>query len=94
MVQTAGDQGFIGISFEEGDQHVHSHARNGQTPVAVMYPTAGHPQPTAAALTAIIPTIRVEGDLDATVDVTVDLLAGWAGHDSGLSTPNGAFGLG
>lgn len=69
MVQTDGDQRLIGIAFEEGDRHLHAHARDGHTPVAVMGPTAGHPQPTAAALVAIIPTIPVEGDLDTTVRV-------------------------
>src|SRR5690606_126527 len=93
VVQTAGDQGLVGVAFEEADQNLHADARDGDAAPVVAGPAAGHPQPAAGVGVGLALAVPVELDLDPAPFVTVDFFAGGAGDHGGLLAQHPGLGM-
>src|SRR5690606_17918898 len=93
VVQTASDQGLVGVAFEEGDQHFHANARDGDAAVAVAGPVAGHSEPAAGFAGGRAVAVPVELAFDAAVFVAVDFFGFGAGDDGALAAGDGLFGV-
>src|SRR5690606_579605 len=85
VVQAAGDQRLVGVAFEEGDQHFHADARDGDAAVHVAGPAGGDAQPAAGMFVGLAFAVPVELDLDPAVFVAVDFFAGRPGDHGALA---------
>src|SRR5690606_9780177 len=93
VVEAAGDQGLVGVAFEEGDQHLHAHPRDGDAAVAVASPVGGDAQPAAGLVVAGTVAVPMELHLDPAVFVAVDLFAGRPGDHGGLAAEHLGLGV-
>lgn len=93
MKQAAADQRLVGIAFEEGDEHFHTHAWSGDASVGISGPASGDAQPAAGVVVGLAVTIPMELDFDTPVFVAMDFFTRWPGDEGRLDTQRFGFGV-
>ena len=94
VVQAAADQRLIGVAFEEGDEHFHADARDGDAAVVGAGPGGGDAQPATGLVVGLAFAVPVELHFDATVLVAVDLFTFWPGDHGALAAEDARLFLG
>ncbi len=94
VVQAAGYQRLVGVPFEEGHQHFHADAWDGDAAVAITGPAGGHAQPAAGFVVGLAFAVPEKLHLDSAVLVAVDFFACWAGDHGGLAAEHLGFWVG
>ena len=87
VVDPAGDDGPVGIAFQEVDDDFLANAGDCYSAPALAGPRVGDAYPAGAVLVGFTVAVPVELDLDLPVLVGPDLFAGFADDDGGLGTP-------
>ena len=85
VVDTADDDGAVGVSLEEVHDHLVADARDEHGAPALARPELADPHPARAVFVALAQAVPVEVDLHPAVLVGVDLLGGRAHHDGSLA---------
>src|SRR5690606_6527624 len=83
----------VGVAFEEGDQHFHADAGDGDATVAVAGPVAGNAQPATGLVVGSALTIPMELDFHPSIFIAMDVLTGRARDDGGLAAEDAWLGM-